>query len=65
MTELEALEQLDYMGQAFENDYQDGDGPDYESFQINFLAEPPILTYYAELESGETHVFSWELRKVK
>lgn len=55
MTEDEVLEQINGIGQAFADDFHDGDGPVmYEGFTVG----DTYLRYEATLEDGrEVHAF--------
>jgi hypothetical protein len=60
MNEEEALGRLENIGQAFANDYNDGDGPDFEGFTIE-QGEVTFLVYNATLENGIEVEFVWAL----
>lgn len=72
MTEDEALERVDSIGQAFDNDYNDGDGPAYEGLHTAYnKAGDLLLVYVAQLfdEDNEdelvTETFYWKMEAVE
>lgn len=46
MTEEEALNRVDSIGQAFANDYNDGDGPDYDGVDVYCNEDGDLILRY-------------------
>lgn len=59
MTEDEALARVHEIGTAFDNDFNDGDGPDYESVTVDNSGGHSFLEY-----SGSTGDNQWTFRWV-
>jgi hypothetical protein len=57
MTEEEALARVHSIGTAFDNDYNDGDGPDYEGVTVETANGHTWLNY-----SGTTGEKTWAFR---
>jgi hypothetical protein len=66
-TEIDALERVHEIGTAFDNDYNDGDGPDFECVTIQNVNNRPVLEYsytFVSEDEETTGIFRWELRRV-
>lgn len=60
MTEDEALGRVHEIGTAFDNDLNDGDGPDYESVTVENSGGHTFLNY-AGTTGDNTWIFRWAL----
>lgn len=67
MTEEEALERVHEIGTAFDNDYNEGSGPDFEGVYVTSDGfDGPTLTYRATNveDYAEEFEFVWQLKLV-
>lgn len=65
MTEEEALDRVDSIGLATANDFNDGDGPDWESVHSVYDRAGNLnLVYSGRYEDGSHYTFTWRMTLV-
>lgn len=66
-TESDALDRIDEIGQAFANDLNDGDGPDYEGLHTSIDKDGNIMLTYVGtfIDEDQEHdvKFYWEMKR--
>lgn len=66
MTEEEALDRVDSIGLASDNDYNDGEGPDWESVHSVYDRAGNLnLVYNGRYEDGTAYTFTWRMTLVE
>lgn len=66
MTEEEAFDRITEIGQAFANDYNDGDSNvAYEGLSVSWVQGHSFLTYTATLEDNSEVEYRWMLLPVE